>query len=57
MRYDLYQSTGGKFNFVFDMPPCRNVIKFFRGIKRDRKIYKYELTSTLLSITKNGENI
>lgn len=57
MRYDLYQGTGKRRNFVFDMPPCKNVLKFFRGIKRDQNFYEYELNSNLLRVIKNGQKI
>lgn len=57
MRYDLYAQVRNEFNFIFDMPPCKNVLKFFRGIKRDHNFYEYELNSRLIRIIKNGKTL
>ena len=57
MRYDLYAKNKKEYIFVFDMPPCKNVIKFFRGIKRKRLFYEYELNSELIGVVENGESL
>lgn len=57
MRYDLYAKARNEFNFVFDMPPCKNVLKFFKGIKRDHNFYEYELNSELLKVIGNGKRL
>ena len=57
MRYDLYAKTIGKFNFVFDTPPCGNVRRFFPQLKKDDNLYEYKMNSELLRVIKDGKDL